>query len=529
MRFLPLIAVCAIIGCTRLDNVERRLVEPDSLLAPGALNADAGTIKAHMPDGSVYIFSRWTISHENRRINGTGSHLDAARNMLASGSLAVAIDSVALVETNVRTASTTPVFFAALGIASVGLAVYCFSTPKACFGSCPTIYSTTAGREALEAESFSHSIAPLFEMRDADRISVQPDARGELRLEIRNEALETHYINHLELLEVAHAPGGYAVPDGGGGAFVLDNFAEGVTAVTRSGNDVSRMIAARDGIAYETDSTALAGASPSDAFDHIDLSLRAPAADSAAVLLTFRASLLSTVLFYDFMLAGQGTRAIEWLTTDLSTISGAIEIGDFYTAWMGIRVSVRDGRNFVDVGRVGGAGPIAWDERAVIVPVLEQDSVRIRLSFLADAFRIDRIVVAQHIAQGEIRPIPLARVDSTASLRRASGTMENGAGLERQLRTAAAAPDEHYLMTYPGTSFEAVFDVGVPETPTSRTYFVASQGYYIEWIRRDWLQRETRDAPVLASDEMLGRAFERWRKVKAEYEDLFFRTKIPVR
>ena len=54
------------------------------------------------------------------------------------------------------------------------------------------------GEPALQAELFSNSIAPLFEMRDRD---VLPDAAlradGSLRLEIRNEALETHYIDHL--------------------------------------------------------------------------------------------------------------------------------------------------------------------------------------------------------------------------------------------------------------------------------------------------------------------------------------------
>jgi hypothetical protein len=56
-----------------------------------------------------------------------------------------------------------------------------------------------------EAELFSNSIAPLFEARDVDRLQAQPDANGMLRLDVRNEAMETHYINHLQLFEVQHA------------------------------------------------------------------------------------------------------------------------------------------------------------------------------------------------------------------------------------------------------------------------------------------------------------------------------------
>ena len=57
----------------------------------------------------------------------------------------------------------------------------------------------------LEAEAFSYSIAPMFESRDVDRLAVGVDDQGEVRLEVRNEALETHYINHFELIEVGHA------------------------------------------------------------------------------------------------------------------------------------------------------------------------------------------------------------------------------------------------------------------------------------------------------------------------------------
>jgi hypothetical protein len=43
----------------------------------------------------------------------------------------------------------------------------------------------------LHAEAFSYSIAPLLEARDVDRLATQPDADGHLRIEVRNEALET--------------------------------------------------------------------------------------------------------------------------------------------------------------------------------------------------------------------------------------------------------------------------------------------------------------------------------------------------
>ncbi len=545
--FVALFAAFMLAGCSRLDRIERRTFAPDSLFVASATNADAGPIKVHMPDGSIYVFSSWDISSEERLITGEAAHLNAIRDTLARGSMSVPIDSVSLVETNVRSASGAPVYFAALTAASAALTFYCAANPKACFGSCPTIYSTTADGDVLEAESFSHSIAPLFEMRDVDRIGAQPGPDGLLRLDVRNEALETHYINHLELLEVAHEPGAYAVPEGQGGAIVMNDFAESVSMTDRAGNDVALVLSRKDAAAYEADPATLAAADPDDAFDHIDIALVAPPSDSAAVLLTFRASLLSTVLFYDFMLAGQGLDAIGWLTRNLDTITGAVQIGEFYTRWMGVRIAVRDGEEYRDVGRLGGAGPIAWDDAAVIVPIVETDSLRIRISFLTDAFRIDRIAVARSVERRPVRTIPLARVESRGAFRRPTEAVSSNGAVDTELHADAAHPDERYLTTHPGMRFDAVFDAGSGNVPDAgsragsvfdhgrsaasevRTYFLASQGYYIEWIRREWLQRDTTGMPAMASDEMLRRAFDRWRTVKSEYEDLFFRTKIPVR
>lgn len=45
-----------------------------------------------------------------------------------------------------------------------------------------------------------------------------------VRVELRNEALETHYINHIELMAVSHPPGAEAVPDQRGRPVVVAGF-----------------------------------------------------------------------------------------------------------------------------------------------------------------------------------------------------------------------------------------------------------------------------------------------------------------
>ncbi|CAN5837116.1 hypothetical protein BH23GEM6_BH23GEM6_24230 [soil metagenome] len=120
----------------------------------------------------------------------------------------------------------------ALGVVGTGAVL------KAIFGSCPTFYSGGEAEWTLEAEGFSYSIAPLFESRDVDRLSVLPDAAGRLQLEVRNEAMETHHINHLELLEIRHDADETVMPDPRTAPLAVRGLTPARRAVDRAGRDV---------------------------------------------------------------------------------------------------------------------------------------------------------------------------------------------------------------------------------------------------------------------------------------------------
>ena len=97
------------------------------------------------------------------------------------------------------------------------------------FGSCPTIYGDSAGSQTLQAESFSYSIAPLLAKRDVDRMTIVPDAAGVIRLVVKNEALETHHLDHMEVIEVRHRPNEIVLPSPRGGALAVSELAASAT------------------------------------------------------------------------------------------------------------------------------------------------------------------------------------------------------------------------------------------------------------------------------------------------------------
>ena len=78
-----------------------------------------------------------------------------------------------------------------------------------------------------------------------------------------------------------------------------------------------------DDLVFNTAPATLASATSGDVMDHIDLVFPRPTADTVAVVLRLRNSLLNTVYFYDLMLAGQGARSLDWLGQDLASISYA--------------------------------------------------------------------------------------------------------------------------------------------------------------------------------------------------------------
>ncbi|HEX6589081.1 MAG TPA: hypothetical protein VF039_08665, partial [Longimicrobiales bacterium] len=461
-------------------------------------------VRAHLMDGGVVVFSGG-VAVDSSRLVGTGMRWSFTRtdSVRVSG---VALDSVVALETfregendNATLAASIPLSIVG-GTVVAGGAIAIF---KAIFGSCPTIYSDSAGVALLEAEGFSYSIAPLFEMRDVDRLRARADADGVVTLEVRNEALETHYTDRFGLIEVRHEADELIVPDQANSPLALRRLVAPASARDRFGRDLLPTLASRDGAATRaSDEDLRLAASGGPTLDYVELAIAAPAADSAALLLGLRNSLLNTILLYEFMLEHAGAEALDWLGEDLSAPLEALQLGRWYVEHMGLRVQVRDGDRWHTVARVGDSGPIAWKDVAVVVPVLEPDSLRVRVVYLADAWRVDRAAFALGARHPEARMLDVASVtgadhapddDAARALRAVDG------------RRLVTTPTDRYWMR-----FEAGPHVG------ARTFLLDARGYYTEWIRPEWLRASAGHRAVAFSpdDDVLPPLIGRWADVR---------------
>jgi hypothetical protein len=518
--FALLATAVTLTGCIAIFRTPTaREVEPPS----GEIRLIRSAVKAHLRDGSVAVFPRGAEVRPTHVTPLCGRRdaepctvfrYDLTRADSAAVRM-VELDSVVALESlynqvNVPVSVLVSVggsFLTALGIAALAIAI---------FGSCPTVYAfdDTTAQWVLEAESFSYSIAPRFAMRDVDPLGVQPDADGRLTLEIRNEALETHYIDRLELLAVPHRKGETVAPDPRGVPIAASSLVGPAAAWDRAGRSVRRELQARDRVAFETAPSTLLAAGPGNVRDHIDLTFPVThPSDSAALVLDLRNSLLSTVLLYDVMLGDQGVGAVDWLGQDLGRAWPAYELAQWYTTELGIDVSVwRNGR-FEPAGKIADVGPIAWKRVALILPPTQADSVVVRLSFVADNWRIDRA------ALGAAAYRPVARSFDPAIV-----TALDGSALSTA-RAPLQAADDARVITTPGSGMRVAFAPGRPQEPT--TYMLAATGFYSEWIREGGLAGNAEGFEP--SDRALTDALARWRNLRTQMEEQFYATRIPVR
>lgn len=511
LRSLPVLGLTlALSGCVLL--FQRADVDPLVTTAPQQVTSP---LRVHLTDGSVLLFPNGAVFAADS-VTGTGATLLTVPDDETTAVRGAPMDRVLGAEvystdTDVETSVAATLGASAVSYVAIGAAALVI------FGSCPTVYVDSAGTPALQAELFSNSIAPLFEMRDRD---VLPDAAlradGTLRLEIRNEALETHYLDDLSVEAVTHGPGERAVPGEVGTALVLGRERAPLSATDRTGRDVLTTLRDADSQAYATPDAVTAAVTEDDLTDTVTLTFPRPDADSAAVALRFRSSLLTTVLLYEHMLAGQGARGLDWIGQDMASIGSVAEFGDYYLRRLGLRVEVEEAGVFREVGRVAEAGPIAWAERAVVIPVPDEGAhVRVRLRFVADGWRVDRATLAD-VRTVTPERVPLAEV-----------TADDGAEMPA-LAERLATTDLRHAVRGPGSVFHAAFRPTPAPDGQRQTFFVSSQGHYIEWMRPDWLRRPDQGRFV-PSDSTMVSAIATWRRLRADYEARFESSMLPVR
>lgn len=505
---------CALIALLLLSSciVHRLEVTPVPLSAPQPTVVET-PVKAHLKDGATIVYKDG-LEVRDGTIFGAGMRYDLGLQNATSVS-EVSVDAVAAME-SYQTPVSTPATGAATVASTTGILVGGTLALFAIFGSCPTVYALDGDPLLPDAELFSYSIAPAFQGRDIDALGLAVPHDGVVSLEIRNEMLETHYIDQVELVEVTHGVDEAVLADQHGRPIVVSGMLQPYRALDQDGRNVLAAVTAADGNAWRTPDERLQAVNAGDFLDTIDLEFDVPAeADDVTLVLKLRNSLLNTVLFYDVMLAEQGYAALDWLGRDINELLARLNVGLWYRASMGLDIQVFDGERYRSVGRLADQGPIAWSERAVVLPALsDSKTLRVRLAYVTDNWRIDQVALALDSRATE---------GNTVSVARAVG----GDGALADVPDFLSLADERYLVTRPGEHVRLEFDVGESAGDSERSYLLASSGYYIEWMRPEWLRAQAASTFV-GDDAAILRAIDLYAKKRNGLRERFESRRVPV-
>ena len=468
----------------------------------------AAFLKVHMRNGDLFVLSEWKADEPRRRVTGRGDQLGSDRALVRRGDHDVAMDDVALYETNAIVTAPSIAAMAIVTGASLVLSAVCLSNPKSCFGSCPTFYAPAGdgdGEPALQAEGFSDAISPALETHDVDALWRTHVTGGRLTLRMTNEAYETHVVKQADVLAVPRPPGTRVISTGD--ALWL---ASGLTPPARcvaDEGDCTAAVAAVDG----RERTSASDEHDLAARETIDLVFPSGAGDDrdeggrAGVVIAARQSLVTTFLLYQG-LAYLGTTAVDWLA--------ALERGDpasrrggqaLQRLIGGIEVQVPHGAGWQTVGEVYETGPIATDVHLVVLPEAARGD-RVRLRLPRGGWRIDHVARATLAHQVTAQRIAPRAVRGTLGREFAAG------------RTPATG---FPIVTQPGDAYELDYDIPRGEVEL----LLDSRGYYLEWMRAEWLREQhplAALALLIAPAQALRDLAPAWKRLEPDAEQAFW-------
>jgi hypothetical protein len=476
----------------------RTLTPPENARA---LDKRSPYLKAHMRDGRVYVLSRWAVDDAAGTVSGEGVLLGADRRTLEQGPVAIPIGSVALFETNVVQKSPAVAALAVITGISAAVTGYCLANTKACFGSCPTFYVSDGERPRLQAEGFSASVAPSLEARDLDALyRAKPDGR---RLDVRmtNEALETHVVRYVRVLAARRPPGGRVFATQAGELWQATQVSAPTSCTAAEGGCLD---AVRD-LDWNERSSA---SDPDDlaARETIELDFGRVDGTPLGVVIGSRQTLLSTFLFYQG-LGYMGRSATAWLSRlERGGAAAARRLDGVRRALGGIEVLVADSAGrWQRVGEVYETGPLATDVKVLRLPASPAGRLKVRLVLTKGNWRLDYVALA-HLG-GRVDPISLDPVEV------------------RKGDVPVAVPAAG-LTTLPGDEYRFAYEL--PPDPEGYELFLDTRGYYLEWMRDEWMADEDEArATVLLRDprRALRLLAPEFKKREAEMEGMFWRSR----
>ncbi len=466
-------------------------------------------IKLHMKNGDVYIFENWKIDQKENVVLGNGDHLDMNRQPIDQGEFKLSINDVVLAETNVikSSAAVTALTFATV-ITGI-FTVVCITNPKACFGSCPTFYANNGNEYIVQSEGFSSSISPCLEEKDIDALfRIKPESEN-FEIQLRNEAYETHVIRKANVLALPKKKGTrvFAAMDG---KFYEAGNLIGASEVVGEEGDCSERLCSFDGV----ERFSSADSNDLGIKEEIEITFNNISTGNKGLVIASRQTLLTTFLFYQG-LAYMGSSVGYWLANLERNSQLKENLKGPYDMLGYIEVFVqKPGGRWEKINEVGETGPIATDIKIISLGNISNESpLKVKLRMTKGLWRIDYVALAD--LEGEVDPIIIPPSDAFPKYTAYNSNV-----------TELLTNEDSVLITFPGDRYFLHYKL--PEDFENYELFLESQGYYLEWMRDEWLAEEN-PAKVYEMffnpQQFFKDLAPQFKQVEAEMEETFWSSK----
>jgi hypothetical protein len=419
--------------------------------------ATPATLRVMATDRTIYELTTYTV--RDSMLEGSGTHLvNGARSPFAGQ-----LPYRDLVYIQVRQGDF---WRTAAAVAAMGFTASCFSAATQDHGlsiypkgsSCPYVYVWDGAGYGLQGEAFGTSFGKALEAGTICMLPAAAARNDALLVRITNERPETHYVNRVRLLA-------FEAPEGAAVLVDNENRAWPVTdprPPIRSSPELSR----KDGACWTSDlSKARRG---EDYRDHLDLTFPHPPQAATASVIVHAINTELVYSAYDLVFGYLGDQSLPFLYQ----VENDPQLIGTLQSWIrecSLAVEVWKGGQWESAGAIAPEANVAPFSRIVRIDAtgVAEDSVRVRLSSLADGWRIDAV---------EIDWTQAAPLEARALAMR-SAVHSDGTSMMASLSEA----DAGYATVFPGERIDMSFDARDAGGNGSVAYALDVSGYLHEW------------------------------------------------
>jgi hypothetical protein len=446
-------------------------------------------LKAHLKNGDICILEdSWKIDTTLNVVSGNGSQYDFNRKQTFQGVINIAIDSVAIFETNAKIVNPQAGKVIALSLmagldAVVG--ILCLTNPKACFGSCPTFYMNENDNfHYADAEGFSNAISPSMEYYDIDALNQQRITNNIFSITMKNEALETHCVKDVKILAYPLQKGQRVYQSPTQDFYLCENDYSLSQAAANEG-DITALLENPD----RQERFSLSDGNNLSSKEEIYITFdNVKNANDLGLVLNFRQTLMTTYFIYSAMgymgdEVGDIFAKIETGGNTRDKLKNGIkkELGDIdIYAWNDQNNKWEYQNGFYETG------PIAINRQFIPLQNITANSnskIKIKLVLNKGLWRMDYVSLVN--IKKQITPI---EVSPSAIFNK--GKLDN-------IALGEIKSSDKYLLSMPGSEYK--FNFTLPNADMDYELFLYSKGYYLEWMREHWIK----DKDLLKLKQML--------------------------